>query len=301
MSVQELPAKAQNFDVEDVEYLRHGDRPLLMRLFRPYGVGPFPALVELHGGVWTENDRTRSQAHHEAFANNGVAVAALDFRQGPGGYPNSLIDINYAIRWVKANAAKLKTRPELVGITGTSSGGHLAMLAAMRPSDPTFSSVALAPASPSADASVRCVVMFWPVIDPLGRHHNAKRLNESANPPPWPPRTMKLSMAYWQNEETMAEGSPLLAIKRGDKVVLPPAIWIQTRGDLIHDYRDPNSGFDGTEAQRFAAMYRKAGGSIELEYYDAPLHFTNDHPELPESQRALKRAIEFTKQQIAVS
>ena len=86
----------------------------------------------------------------------------------------------------------------------------------------------------------------------------------------------------------MAEGSPLLAIKRGDKVAMPPAIWIQTRGDLIHDYRDPNSGFDGSEAQRFAAMYRKAGGSIDLQYFDAPLHFTNDHPELPESQRALK-------------
>ena len=300
MSVQELQARTQNFDVEDVEYLRHAGRPLLMRVFRPHGAGPFPTLVELHGGVWTENDRTRSQAHHEAFANNGIAVAALDFRQGAGGYPNSLVDINYAIRWVKANAAKLKTRPELVGITGSSSGGHLAMLAAMRPNVTKFSSIALPAGSPSVDASVRCVVMFWPVIDPLGRHHNAKRLSESANPPPWPPRTMKLSMAYWQSEEAMTEGSPLLAIRRGDKVALPPAIWIQTRGDLIHDYRDPNSGFDGTEAQRFAAMYRKAGGSIELEYFDAPLHYTNDDPELPESKRALSRAIEFTKHQIAV-
>jgi acetyl esterase/lipase len=283
-----------------IRYPTHDGREIPAFLSRPHGAGPFPVMVELHGGVWTENDRTRGRVHHEAFASNGIAVASLDFRQGPAGYPHSLADINYAIRWVKANAGKLKTRPELVGITGTSSGGHLAMLAAMRPNDPKFSSIALPPGSPSVDASVRCVVMFWPVIDPLGRHHNAKRLNEGPNPPPWPPRTMKLSMAYWQNEETMAEGSPLLAIKRGDKVALPPAIWIQSRGDLIHDYRDPNSGFDGSEAQRFAAMYRKAGGSIELEYYDAPLHFTNDHPELPESQRALRRAVEFTKQQIAV-
>ena len=90
-------------------------------------------LIELHGGVWTENDRTRSKTHHEAFASNGIAVASLDFRQGPGGYPNSVTDINYAIRWVKANAARFNSRPDLVGITGTSSGGHLAMLAAMRP------------------------------------------------------------------------------------------------------------------------------------------------------------------------
>ena len=38
-------------DVEDVEYLRHGGKPLLARLFTPRGQGPFPLLVELHGGT----------------------------------------------------------------------------------------------------------------------------------------------------------------------------------------------------------------------------------------------------------
>ena len=300
MSVQEAPSQTQNFDVEDIEYLRHGDKPLFIRAFRPHGAGPFPTLVEMHGGVWTENDRTRSQTHHEYFASHGIGVAALDFRQGPAGYPDSVRDINYAVRFVKANAARFKTKPELVGITGTSSGGHLAMLAAMRPNDPTFSSIKLPAGAPAVDASVRCVVLVWPGIDPLGRHHNAQRLAESANPPPGPPRTMKLSMAYWVSEANMAEGSPLLAIKRGDKVNMPPAVWIQTKGDLIHDYTDPNSGFAGSEAQRFADMYKKAGGKIDLHYYDAPLHFTNDHPELPQSQQALKDAIAFAKQQIPV-
>ena len=106
--------------------------------------------------------------------------------------------------------------------------------------------------------------MFWPVINPLGRHHNAKRLNESANPPPWPPRTMKLSMAYWANEENMAEGSPLLAIKRGEKVVMPPALWIQTKNDLIHDYRDPELRLrrQGGAALRRACTARPAARSI---------------------------------------
>lgn len=39
-------------DVADVEYLRHGDKPLLARLFKPRGSGPFPLMVELHGGAW---------------------------------------------------------------------------------------------------------------------------------------------------------------------------------------------------------------------------------------------------------
>lgn len=288
------------FETDDVEYLRHGDKPLFIRCYRPHGPGPFPLLVELHGGVWTENDRTRSRIHHEAFAGQGIAVAALDFRQGPGAYPHSLADINYAIRWVKVHATRFKSRADLVGLCGSSSGGHLAMLAAMRPNDPRYGAIPLVAATPAIDASVRCVVMFWPVINPLGRHHNARRLSESANPPPWPPRTMRLSMAYWGNEETMAEGSPLLALLRKEEVRTPPALWIQSRNDLIHDYRDPYSGFNGTEAARFVSLYRQAGGAIELAYYDAPLHFTTEHPQMSQSAAALALAAAFTRRHIPV-
>jgi acetyl esterase/lipase len=82
---------------------------------------------------------------------------------------------------------------------------------------------------------------------------------------------------------------------------LPPAIWIQTRGDLIHDYRDPDSGFDGSEAQRFVDRYRRAGGEITLHYFDAPLHFTSEHPELPASVEAMRRVCEFIHRQIPVA
>ena len=299
MLTETLPTRTHAFDVEDVEYLRHGDQPLHARLYRPRGQGPFPAMVELHGGVWTENDRTRGKIHHEWLAGNGIAVAALDFRQGTGGYPQSLVDINYAVRWVKANAARLDTRADLVGIAGSSSGGHLAMLTAMRPRDPRYAALAL-PGAPALDAGVRCVAMFWPVINPLGRHHNARRLREGANPPDWPPRTMALSMAYWQTEAAMSEGSPLLALERGETVATPPALWIQGANDLIHDYRDPDSGFPGSEAARFVERYRRAGGEIALEYYAAPLHFTTEHPALPQSIAAMARVVAFVREKIPV-
>jgi hypothetical protein len=174
------------------------------------------------------------------------------------------------------------------------------MLTAMRPHDPRYASIALPPGTPNVDASLRCVAMFWPVINPLGRHHNAQRLHEGPNPPDWPPRTMRLSMAYWVSEDAMSEGSPLLALERGEAVAKPPALWIQSRNDLIHDYRDPNSGFDGSEAQRFIDRYRRAGGEIALEYYDAPLHFTTDRPELPQSIAAMQRVVAFVHAAIPV-
>jgi hypothetical protein len=70
----------------------------------------------------------------------------------------------------------------------------------------------------------------------------------------------------------MAEGNPMLALERGEKVLTPPAIWFQGRGDTLHDYKDADSDFAGNEPQRFCANYRKAGGEIALEYIDMDRH-----------------------------
>jgi hypothetical protein len=43
MTTAVLERRTHQFDVEDIEYLRHGDKPLLARVFRPRGEGPFPA------------------------------------------------------------------------------------------------------------------------------------------------------------------------------------------------------------------------------------------------------------------
>ena len=164
--------------------------------------------------------------------------------------------------------ATLKTRPDLVGLSGQSSGGHLAMLVAMRPHDPRYAAIALPAGSPAHDASVRCVIMSWPVINPLSRYRHAKRAQAGANPPEWPKSIIARQDSYWRSEANMAEGNPTLALERGEKVLTPPAIWFQGRGDIMHDYKDTESTFDGNEPQRFCAAYRKAGGSIALEYID---------------------------------
>ena len=135
--------KTYELAVEDVEYLRHGDKPLLARLFKPRGTGPFPLIVELHGGAWCNGDRLNDRSQRTA-GQSGVVVAALDFRMPPvAAYPASLADINYAIRWLKTRAAEFGSRPDRVGALGVSSGGHQAMLLAMRPRDPRYSAIPL--------------------------------------------------------------------------------------------------------------------------------------------------------------
>ena len=172
-----LDARTHEFDVDDVEYLRHGDKPLLARVFRPRGAGPFPALVECHGGAWCLSDRTTERLRHEAMASQGIVSIALDFRSGnEDPYPASVQDINYAVRWAKHRADELKTRPDLVGLSGQSSGGHLAMLVAMRPHDPRYAAIPLAGA-PAHDAACarRAVVAGHQPVRPLP--HGQKRVD----------------------------------------------------------------------------------------------------------------------------
>ena len=169
----------KNYEIhaEDVQYLRHGNKELLARIFRPRGTGPFPALVDVHGGAWNLSDRMADTIINEALAKSGVVVAALDFRMPPeASYPASMADINYGIRWLKAHAGEFGSRPDLVGIAGSSSGGHQAMLAAMRPRDPRYAAIPQPAGTAAVDATVRCVIMYWPVIDPLGRYHYAQKL-----------------------------------------------------------------------------------------------------------------------------
>jgi acetyl esterase/lipase len=253
-----------HFTTRDVEYLRHGAQPLMARLFIPDGKGPFPAVVELHGGAWCNGDLNDCQPYAEALARGGLAVAALDFRHAGDGYPSSLADINYGIRWVKAHAGELNTRADLIGAAGQSSGGHLAMLAAMRPDDPRYAAIPLPSTAPAVDASLRAVAMLWPVINPLSRYRHALRARDSANPPSWVGNIPDRHDLYWKTEAAMADGNPMLALERGEPVRTPPALWLQGRPDPVHDYHDPEGGFAGTEPERFTANYRKAGGAIDL-------------------------------------
>ena len=41
MSTAVLEAKTADYDVEEIEYLRHGDKPLLARIYKPRGAGPW--------------------------------------------------------------------------------------------------------------------------------------------------------------------------------------------------------------------------------------------------------------------
>ncbi|MFM9941287.1 MAG: alpha/beta hydrolase [Hyphomicrobiaceae bacterium] len=253
-------ARTFELDVEDVEYLRHGDKPLLLRLYKPKGPGPFPLMVDLHGGAWCNQDRTSDALFCETLARSGVLVAALDFRMPPdAGYPASLADINYGIRWLKARAPSLKAKTGKVGVIGISSGAHQAILGGMRPADPRYAAIKLA-GGDGVDAKIACAVLVWPVIDPLRRYHHAQRLVAAGGTyPAQLASVIPLHHKFWGTDAAMEEGNPVGILERGEPVQLPPVLYVQGANDVVHPKAD---------LERFVAAYKKRGGDIDLALYE---------------------------------
>ena len=185
---------------EDLEYHRPaGSAPLLARYYRPEGRGPFPGVLEVHGGAWTSGDRLNNVAIGEYLAAHGIVVLSIDFRMPPAArYPDTVADVNFGIRFLKANAQRFATRRGLVGGLGTSSGGHLLLLNALRPHDARYAAAPL----PGSDASLAFAVACWPVADPLARY---RAVIERGND-----RLAEAHHQFWPSEEAMAEGSPQL-------------------------------------------------------------------------------------------
>jgi acetyl esterase len=274
------PAKHYEIKVWDVEFRRDPVRTLMARIYQPQGNGPFPALLDLHGGAWNNQDRTANAPMDESLAASGLLVVAIDLRRAPEApYPASVQDANYGVRWLKAKAHEWNGDPASVGALGSSSGGHEIELCAMRPHDPRYNAHAL-PDAPNVDATLPYVVARSPVSDPFARYQQAERRQ-------WA-EMIQNSIIYFNPWETIYEGNPQLILERREPVTLPPLYILQ--GELDDNVLP-------AVQEKFAATYRAAGGECELEIFQGCEHRWVANPS-PQTDRAYERIKAFIARQL---
>src|SRR5262249_16520534 len=134
------PGARFDLAVSEVEFRRNAaGRMLMARIYQPKGAGPFPTVLDLHGGASNRHARFAEEPMDRALAASGLLVVAVDMTVAPEApYPACVADANYAVRWLKSKAATWNGDGAKIGLYGSSSGGHVAELLALRPRDPRY-------------------------------------------------------------------------------------------------------------------------------------------------------------------
>jgi acetyl esterase/lipase len=280
------PQARFELEVRDVPFRRNAaGRELQARVYQPVATarnaGPFPVLLDLHGGAWVRKDRTANEPMDRAVAASGVLVVAIDMTlAGEAPYPAAVQDASYGVRWLKSRAREWKGDPSRLGLLGSSSGGHVAELIAMRPNDDRYTKLAL-PASMKSDTSIAYVVTRSPISDPYARWQQAQKLERKP--------LIEASRTFFRPWQAIHEANPQEMLDRREAVELRPLLVMQ---GALDDNVLP------AVQEKFAASYNAAGGECRLELFAGCEHEWIAKPG-PQTERAHEMVKAFIARQLA--
>ena len=252
-------------------------RQLVARIYSPEGKGPFPVLLDLHGGAWSRKDRFANEPMDRAIAAGGMLVVAIDMTlSGEAPYPASVQDANYGVRWVKASALQWGGEVSTLGVLGSSSGGHTGLLLAMRPNDPRYNAIRLPTGTVKLDATFNYLATRAPVSDPYARFQVAGKIGKED--------LVKASQAYFKPFENIHEGNPQEILDRKEKVALPPLL-------IMHGGTDDH--VLPINQKKFADSWRAAGGECQFLLFEGAEHewVAKPGPQTDEAHRLVKTFI----------
>ncbi|MBT3434029.1 MAG: alpha/beta hydrolase [Nitrospinaceae bacterium] len=255
-------------------------RMLLARICQPVGDGPFPVLLDLHGGAWAGKDRFANVAMAEAAARSGILTVSVDLRlSGEAPSPASVQDANYGIRWLKMKAPGWNGDPSTMGLLGSSSGGHVAELLGMRPQNQRYNALPLE-GHKEIDAHINYVATRSPISDPLARYNNAVAKERQ--------KMVDRHHVYFDPFSNIEEANPQMILDRKEPVDLLPLLLMQ--GGLDDNVLPAIQ-------QKFAETYRAAGGECELEVFEGCHHLWVLEPG-PDTDRAHEMLKAFIARQL---
>ena len=121
---------------EDIVYAVGGGHELKLDIAVPkYLKMPAPAIVDIPGGAWRVVNKSAEDAMF--YAKYGFIGVSVTHRTSDiAVFPAAVHDCKTAIRWLRAHAREYRIDPDKIGVTGFSSGGHLAVLLGTSGGDP---------------------------------------------------------------------------------------------------------------------------------------------------------------------
>jgi acetyl esterase/lipase len=129
------------------------------------GAGPFPILLQIHGGGFEMGDKR--DAHLEPFLEgirHGLAVATVNYRlSSEAKFPAAVEDVKAAVRWLRANQDKYPLDGNHIVACGGSAGANLASMLGTTGMVKEFDNLALG--NSSFSSTVQAVVSWFAPLD----------------------------------------------------------------------------------------------------------------------------------------
>jgi acetyl esterase len=217
------------------------------RIYMPYGTGPFPVLVYLHGGGWVIGDLEAYDATCRALTNAaGCLVVAMEYRLAPEHtFPAAPEDCYAATCWVAANATAIGGDPRRIAVGGDSAGGNLAAVVAQMARD-------------RGGPALVYQLLVYPVTD-YGYDTTSYRENAEGYL-----LTKDAMVWFWNHYLRSADdgNNPLASpLRANDLHGLPPAMVLTAEFDPLRD-----------EGEAYAIRLQEAGVPVTLKRYAGTIH-----------------------------
>jgi acetyl esterase/lipase len=255
----------------------------LLDVVRPVGPGQGrPVLLQIHGGGWVIGDKREQggplMAH---LASRGWVCFAINYRLSPRAtFPDQIVDVKRAIRWIREHAAEHGGDPDFVCVTGGSAGGHLAALAALSANDPRFQ-----PGFEHVDTRLAAAVPFYGVYDFLDRFG----IRGTQKMEPFLARTV-LKCTPQENRELWEAASPIARVSSE----APPFL-------IVHGTHDSLTWLDEMRAFQRALAEKSRQPVLTLELAGAQHAFDTFHsPRSAHAVRAVTAFLEHVHQAYAL-
>lgn len=147
----------------DILYRETAGKRLMLDVAMPREPGRNrPAIMQIHGGAWIVGDkREQGWPLISHLAANGWVCFNVNYRLSPGAtWPDHLVDLKYALKWIREHADEYGVDPNFIAVTGGSAGGHLTAMMALTANDPEYQ-----PGFEDADTTVQAAVPVYGVYD----------------------------------------------------------------------------------------------------------------------------------------
>jgi acetyl esterase len=218
-----------------------------VRIYRPAGAEPKPAIVYYHGGGWVIGGLNTHDGGCRAFANAADAVVvSVDYRLAPEHpFPAPLDDAIAALTWVHDNAGELGVDVGHVAVAGDSAGGNLAAVVAQQVRD-------------AGGPPICFQLLIYPVTD---HEFESGSMNDNAEGYFLSRDAMRWFFGHYLNDPAEGADPRVSPVRASDLAGLPPAFVITAEFDPLRD-----------QGVAYAAAMSDAGTMVTARTYDGMFH-----------------------------